>query len=282
MSTPATIRTALRHGVRQLPTENSRLEAELLLAHSLHVSRSWLHAHPETPLNGAQYEHYSEHLKHREAGRPLPYLLGRWEFFGLDFSVDARALIPRPETELMVEEAIGISQRCVTSSGFTIADVGAGCGIIAVTLALRLPLARITASDISRSALYLTRENAHHHDVSSRVHCVQSDLLAGLGRFDLICANLPYISTKELDTLAVAQHEPRLALDGGHDGLRVIDRLLSSVRRHLGPGGSLLLEIGAGHRSAVLKLSHARLPWAKCCVLPDISGRARVLRVNSA
>ena len=113
--------------MRQLPAENSNLEAELLLAHSLRMPRSWLHAHPETPLNGAQHQHYREHIKKREAGQPLPYLLGHWEFFGLDFSVDARALIPRPETELLVEEAIAISQQRVVGSAFTIADVGAGC-----------------------------------------------------------------------------------------------------------------------------------------------------------
>jgi release factor glutamine methyltransferase len=241
-----------------------------------------MHAHPETPLSSAQYEYYQEHLKHREAGQPLPYLLGRWEFFGLDFKVDARALIPRPETELLVDEAIAISQRCFSNSSFTIADVGAGCGIIAVTLAHCLPLANVTATDISMSALSLTRKNARHHGVIQRIHCVQSDLLAGLGRFDLICANLPYIRTKELENLTVAKHEPRLALDGGHDGLRVIDRLLANACYHLRPKGKLLLEIGADHRSAALKLSHTRLPGAQCHVLSDIAGRARVLQVNSA
>ena len=282
MHIPATISTALRHGVHLLSAENSHLEAELLLAHSLNVSRSFLHAHPEKPLNSTQHENYLELLKHREMGQPLPYLLGHWEFFGLNFSVDPRALIPRPETELLVEEAIAISQRCCSNSRFTIADVGAGCGIIAVALALCLPLAHITATDISGSALSLTRKNARHHGVIRRIQCVQADLLAGLGRFDIICANLPYIRTKELETLTVAKHEPRLALDGGHDGLRVIDRLLTNACYHLRPRGRLLLEIGAGHRSAALKLSHTRLPRAQCYVLSDIAGRARVLRVNSA
>ena len=254
----------------------------MLLAHSLHVPHSWLHAHPEMPLNRAQHRHYLDYLKQRATGQPLPYLLGRWEFFGLKFSVDARALIPRPETELMIEEAIAVSQRHVAGSEFTVADVGAGCGIIAVTLALRLTPARITASDISHAALCLTRENAHRHGVSASVHVVQADLLAGLGRFNLICANLPYVSSEELNTLAVAQHEPKLALDGGHDGLRVIDRLLSSARRHLRPGGSLLLEIGTGQGPKALQLGRARLPWAKCCVLPDLSGRARLLRITSS
>lgn len=254
----------------------------MLLAHSLRVTRSWLHAHPETPLNGAQHQHYRKNLTQREAGIPLPYLLGRWGFFGQDFNVDARALIPRPETELLVEEAIAISHRRMTGSGFAIADVGAGCGIIAVTLALRLPGSRVTASDISRPALHLTSENIRRHGVSASVHCVQADLLAGLGKFDLICANLPYISSEELNTLAVAQHEPYLALDGGYDGLRVVDRLLSCARHHLRPGASILLEIGASQGTAVLQLTRARLQQAKCCVLPDLAGRERLLRISSA
>ncbi|HJL69357.1 MAG: peptide chain release factor N(5)-glutamine methyltransferase [Anaerolineales bacterium] len=282
MSTPATVATALRHGARGLPAKNSNLEAELLLAHSLCVPRSWLHAHPEKQLSDAQRRHYRQRLKQREAGRPLPHLLGRWEFFGLEFRVDARALIPRPETELLVEHAIAIGQRRVAGREFTIADVGVGCGIIAITLALQLPRALITASDISRPALRLTRENARRHGASARIHCVQADLLAGLDRFDLICANLPYINGAELNTLAVAQHEPRLALDGGHDGLRVIDRLLSSAWRHLRPSGSLLLEIGAAQGAAALQLARARIPQAHCCVLPDLAGRARLLRINCA
>jgi len=227
MRTPGTVATALHHGVRRLPSENSNMEAEMLLAHSLHVTRSWLHAHPEMPLKGVQHQHYHENLTQREAGMPLPYLLGRWGFFGHDFNVDARALIPRPETELLVEEAIAITHRHMRGSRFAIVDVGTGCGIIAVTLALRLPGTRVIASDISRPALRLASENIRRHGVTASVHCVQADLLAGLGRFDLICANLPYISSEELNTLAVAQHEPCLALNGGYDGLRVVDRLLS-------------------------------------------------------
>jgi release factor glutamine methyltransferase len=258
------------------------MEAEMLLAHSLHVTRSWLHAHPEMPLNGVQHQHYHENLTQREAGIPLPYLLGRWGFFGQDFNVDARAMIPRPETELLVEEAIAISHRHMTGSRFAIVDVGTGCGIIAVTLALRLPGTRVTASDISRPALRLTSENIRRHGVSAGVHCVQADLLAGLGRFDLICANLPYISSEELNALAVAQHEPCLALNGGCDGLRVVDRLLSCAQHHLLSGGSILLEIGASQGNAALRLASARLSWAKCCVLPDLAGRDRLLRISSA
>ncbi len=282
MSTHATVAIALRNGVRRLPAESSNLEAELLLAHSLGMPRSWLHAHPETPLNGAQRQHYRENLKQREAGQPLPYLLGRCEFFGADFKVDARALIPRPETELLVEAAIAIGQRRGEGNEFTIADVGTGCGIIAVTLALRLPRARIVSSDISRPALLLTRENVLRHGMSSRVHNVQTDILTGLDRFDLICANLPYIMSEELNTLAVAQHEPRLALDGGPDGLRIIDRLLSSARRHLRPGGNLLLEIGASQGDTALQLARVHLPGAKCCVRLDLAGRARLLRITYA
>jgi release factor glutamine methyltransferase len=279
MTTSATVATALRYGMRSLPTSNSNLEAELLLAHSLHVPRSWIYAHPETPLNYAQLRRYRESINERGKGEPLPYLLEHWGFFGLDFIVDARALIPRPETELLVEEAISISKLCATGGRLTIADIGTGSGIIAVTLALNLPHARITASDISRPALHLARENAQRHGVSARIHCVQADLLTSLCRFDLICANLPYISSHELHTLAVAEHEPLLALDGGHDGLRLIEQLLSSARYHMRPCGSLLLEIGAGQRAAALQIARIYLPQARCSVLSDMSGRARLLRI---
>ncbi|MCH2538769.1 MAG: peptide chain release factor N(5)-glutamine methyltransferase [Anaerolineales bacterium] len=281
MSTQATVATVLRCGLRKLRVENPRLEAEVLLANSLQVARSWLHAHPEMPLNGTQEQDYQKTINDRAAGLPLPYLIGHWEFFGLDFVVDSRALIPRPETELLVEEAISISKHHLPTAGYRIADVGSGCGIIAVSLALQLPSVHITASDISMQALHLTYENAHRHGVSTRVHCVQSDLLTGLDTFDIICANLPYISTDELSTLPTSQHEPRLALYGGHDGLSVIRRLLSHAPRHLRTGGYILLEIGSTQGDIALELAHTYLPDAKCDILPDLSRKERMLRIRS-
>ena len=247
----------------------------------MQVPRSWLHAHPEMPLNGTQENDFHKTINQRAAGRPLPYLIGHWEFFGIDFGVDARALIPRPETELLVEEAIRISQQHLRTRDFRIADIGSGCGIIAVSLALRLPSVLVTASDISIEALRLTRENARRHGVSTRVHCVQSDLLTGLHRFDLICANLPYISTDELNTLSISRYEPGLALDGGHDGLSIIRRFLSSAARHLRTGGNMLLEIGSTQGRIAVHLARTHLPCAECYILPDLSGKERMLRITS-
>jgi release factor glutamine methyltransferase len=209
----------------------------------------------------------------------LPYLLGHWEFYGLDFMVSPSALIPRPETELLVEQALAwLRQR---PQRRLVADVGTGCGCIAVTLATHLPGLRVIASDLSFAALKLARANSRKLVVEQRISFIQCDLLAPFNKFDLIAANLPYIPSSELELLPVARREPRLALDGGPDGLETIRRLLQQALTRLAAGGLLLLEIEASQGSAALALAQAAFPYAQIQLLSDLAGQDRLIRLEN-
>lgn len=257
-------------------------EATLLLAQVAGAPREWLLAHPDAPLSKLQAQQFSQLLTQYQRGQPLPYLLGEWEFFGLQFRVTPDVLIPRPETELLVERALAMASGIARPA---IADIGTGSGIIAVTLAVKLPAAHVVAVDISGRALEVARANAIAHGAANRIHFVQSDLLASLTAaptpFDLICANLPYIASAELAQLDVARHEPRTALDGGANGLDLIDRLLATAPPMLKAGGSLLLEIGAGQGDATLALAKRYMPTATARVLSDLAELDRLLEVVS-
>ncbi len=270
------VRAALSMFINTLPHR----EAALLLAHTLGQSREWVLAHPEAELTLEQGEHFAKLIEQAERGTPLPYLLGQWEFFGLNFKITPDVLIPRPETELLVEEALGKTQEPKTQNP-KIADVGTGSGIIAVTLAVKLPHARIVAADVSAAALEVARANAVAHGVAERVQFIRGDLLEGVGRVNLICANVPYIPTAELESLPVAKHEPTLALDGGPDGLRVIERLLATAGDHLLPGGALLAEIAATQGEAAATLARHYFPSAQVEVHKDLAGLDRLLEVGS-
>lgn len=266
-------------------------DAALLLAHLLGQSREWVLAHPEAELTPEQGERFTQLLEQAARGTPLPYLLGQWEFFGLNFKVTPDVLIPRPETELLVEEAIVISEQWAVNgereqgagdgSPFTVVDVGTGSGIIAVTLAVKLPKAEILATDVSAAALAVAKDNAKRHGVADRLKFIQCDFLEGVGRVNLICANLPYIPSAELASLPVAKHEPALALDGGPDGLRLIERLLASAGDHLLPGGVLLAEIAATQGEAASLLARNYFPSAQVKVHKDLAGLDRLLEVGS-
>ncbi len=265
-------------------------EAALLLAHVLGQTREWVFAHPEAELTPEQHERFAKLIEQAGRDMPLPYLLGQWEFFGLNFKITPDVLIPRPETELLVEKALVISEQWRVNSErewgagdgslFTVTDVGTGSGIIAVTLAVKLPLSEITATDVSAAALEVARANAIAHSVTDRVQFVQGDLLESVGKMNLICANLPYIPTAELATLPVAKHEPILALDGGPDGLRVIERLLATASDHILPGGALLAEIGATQGEAATSLARHYFPSARVEVHKDLAGLDRLLEVR--
>ncbi|MFQ5406911.1 MAG: peptide chain release factor N(5)-glutamine methyltransferase [Anaerolineales bacterium] len=270
---------ALADGIGRLTTENPRLDAEVLLAHAMGVPRSWLVAHIETELTPKERERFFEYVDQVAAGVPLPYVLGRWEFFKLGFKVDPRVLIPRPETELMVETALAWAK---TQHTPRIVDVGTGSGCVAITLAVNAPAAVITATDVSAEALSLARENALEHAVADRIQFAAGDGLLPAGSVDLICCNPPYVATGELDALPSALHEPRLALDGGPDGLTVIRPVIQAAPRHLLPDGVLLMEIGASQREAVLELARAAFPHAQGIrVLKDLAGLDRLLVVQS-
>ncbi len=260
-------------------TDTPGLEAQLLLGHVLGWPRTQVAAHPEITLSVEEVEQLEALLSRRVNSEPLPYLLGEWEFYGLKFWVTPDVLIPRPETELLVEIALGWLQTHPEKR--RAADVGTGSGCIAVALTRQVPDLHMTAIDSSPATLKIATKNKQRHDVEARISCVQSDLLnACHGPFDLVCANLPYIPSETVDGLPVAAYEPRQALDGGPDGLDLIDRLLTDSPRWLAPGGLMLLEIESGQGQSAAALAQSRLPEALIVTLPDLAGKPRILRVE--
>ncbi len=269
----------LAEGIGKIKTDNSRLDAEVLLAHAMGVPRSWLLAHPETEVTPKERERFSNAVERVAAGDPLPYVLGHWEFFKLDFKVDPRVLIPRPETELLVETALTwVKQQHAPR----IADIGTGSGCIAIALAVNNSVIEITATDTSEDALNVARDNAIEHTVSARIQFKRTDLMLTIGPVNLICCNPPYVTTAELDDLPAALHEPCLALDGGVDGLEPIRKLIAAAPQKLTPGGVLLMEIGADQREAVLEIARGSFSTARGIrVLQDLAGLDRLLVVQS-
>lgn len=292
-----TTRELLQEGVERLRdsgSETSRLDAELLLGHAVGVGRTAIVAHPEAPVGFDAAATYRSALARREAGEPVAYIRGIKEFFGLAFEVDPRALIPRPETERLVELAdrevlrrLGAGPRVSGAAPLRIADVGTGSGAIALALAVglrrrgALDHITISATDISGDALQLALENAVGHAVADRIVFAEADLLpAGGAPFDLILANLPYVRTDAMAGLPVAtSFEPVLALDGGPEGLAVIARLLDLLPVALLDDGVALLEIGSDQGEAILALVGERLPGWSCLVETDLAGLPRVARV---
>jgi len=268
--------------------------------------RARLLAHPEYTLTAAEEERFASLLARRQAREPLAYILGRREFYGLNVIVDERVLVPRPETEMLVEQTLAWVRRreglrgrgygtreglsplssplSPDPSPLTLADVGTGSGCVAVALAVHLPQAAIYALDASADALTVAAANVARHGVAGRVRLLPGDLLQPLPeRVDVIAANLPYVRRDELPTLPpeVRDYEPRAALDGGPDGLDSIRRLLAQAPAHLRPGGAIFLEIGAAQGKAASDLAHQHLPQATVDVLSDYAGHDRVLRVQT-
>lgn len=276
----ATIGAALESARRSLQQKSTSptLDAQVLLAATLGRSRAWLLAHPEIELSESQARSYVQSLEQVLAGTALPHVLGEWEFYGRRFRLSPAVLIPRPETELVVEKALELAGAMGTSP--SILEIGTGSGCLAITLAMEIPAARVVASDVSREPLRIARLNAQAHGVTSRIGLVQADLLDGfLGRFDIVCANLPYVRTAELGGLV--GREPRLALDGGADGLLLIRRLINDLPRCLRPGGAAVLEIDLRQAEPVLKLAQASLPGSTVEVFQDLAGRDRVVVVRA-
>jgi release factor glutamine methyltransferase len=283
----SSIRRTLREAVDRLRTVTSapRLEAEVLLSHVLDTSRAVLSAHPEQVLTRSQLSRYQTLVHRRASDYPLPYLTGRVEFYGLEFEVTPDVLIPRPETETLID--LALARRPTT-----VVDVGTGSGCIAVALAVHMPAAIIHAIDISPAALAVAQRNAERHGVAQRVHLLAGDVLSPRpGPVDLIVSNPPYISSDECASLpaSVRDYEPRLALDGGPDGLAIIQELLMqapAVLRGSEPGAEqsgsgLLIEIGAGQGEAVSYLARTFFPQAAIVVHPDLAGHDRVLEVQT-
>ena len=256
--------------------EDASLESELLLRHALKISRVQLYQNLNQELKPKQEKTFRELIKRRLSGEPTAYITGHREFYGSDFYVDFNALIPRPESELLVERALALAQNRPIS---TIAEIGTGGGAIAISLALNLPQAKIYATDISAPALKVALFNCQKHGVLNRIHLLQGDMLDPLPEpVDLIIANLPYV--KEPELCCLTDFEPRLALNGGADGLDKIHQLCRQVSYKLRPDGCLLLEIGQGQGRAVTTLLHSLFPSAKIEVIPDLGGIERVVSLT--
>jgi release factor glutamine methyltransferase len=255
--------------------EDSALEGEILLRHVLGISRSQLYSDLDTELTPEQGRSLDRLLERRRRGEPSAYIMGHREFYGLDFYVDSRVLIPRPETELLVERALEIARDVNVS---TIADIGTGCGAIAVSLAVNLPAVLIYAIDLSPAALEVARTNCRRHGVIERVVQLRGDLLEPLETpVDMIVANLPYVRPTDLPRNGPLRYEPALALDGGEAGLDVIKALCRQACEKLGRGGSLLLEIGEGQAASVVEVLRELFPVGKVAVHCDLAGLERVV-----
>lgn len=268
---------------RQLATcsENPNLDAQVLLAHISEQPRSWILAHPENELTAAQATALKKALTQLQAGTPLPYVLGHREFFGLDFTVSADVLIPRPETEELVEHALNWLRN---KNNARVMDMGTGSGCIPVSLARNAPSLTLLAIDRSSSALNIARQNAAKHGVADRIEFIESDLFANvpaLERFNLITANLPYIPTETLKALAIYTREPTLALDGGADGLDLIRRFLAGAQHFLAPNGRIMLEIDSSHGEKARDAAKKFFPEANCKLMQDLSGRNRFIRIQT-
>lgn len=266
-------------------SESASLDAQVLLAHILGQSRSWVMAHPEHLLSATDKETLQSALERLKNGEPLPYILGHWEFYGLDFYVTPEVLIPRPETELLVERALDWLRNHPKRR--RVVDVGTGSGCIAVSLAMNHSDLWVVALDLSWEALKVARQNLSRYRLNQRVVLLQSDLVKPIhpatreDRFDLICANLPYIPEPTLRRLPRLRFEPYLALSGGVSGTELIERLVQRAPDLLSPGGLLLLEIEASLGNAVSNLVQTTLPQATVQVLPDIAGLDRLVMAQT-
>lgn len=283
----ASVRQALFRATQTLSEAaipSPRLDAEVLLAHVLGCDRGWLYARPEFHLTPEQREAFESAVERRMRHEPVPYIIGHREFYGLDFVVDARVLIPRPETELLVERTIEAARQMEQALGnLTLADVGTGSGAVAVSLAVALPGAAVYATDTSKEALEVAALNAAQHGVADRVHLLEGNLLGPLPRrLHVIAANVPYVPTELLATLApdVVDYEPLTALDGGVDGLTHLRRLLGQASDWLAPQGSMVLEIGAGQGKEVVGLASHFFPQAKVELFQDYAGLDRIVCID--
>jgi release factor glutamine methyltransferase len=298
-----TVQSALESAADRLRSHSDtpELDAQVLLANVLKKPRSWLAAHPESVLDREPAAAFEVHLQRLERGEPLPYVLGEWEFFGLPFRVTSDVLIPRPETELLVEHAITWLRKKSNVEGrkLHVADVGTGSGCIAISLAVNVPETEIIATDISSAALDVARQNAERLHVSECVTFLQSDLIPdddrgpwtvdrdspstvhGLPSYDLIVANLPYIPTSTLQHLPIFGWEPTVALDGGAgDGLDIIRSLLAKATTHLAPGGMILLEIEASQGQFASALAREVFPQASVKIYQDLVGHDRLIEIR--
>lgn len=309
------IRSALKEGMARLRVAHipsHTLAAELLLLHVLGHDRAWLYTHSEEALDPAAAEQYFALIARRATGEPTQYLTGKQEFWGLEFEVTPAVLIPRPETEHVIEVALerlgarGIKIDMTTgapSPTLRVADVGTGSGCLAIALAYEMPKAELFATDISSAALDVARRNATRHGVSARIHFIRTNLLEGLVHsppvtrhslapsqgegpllFDLIVSNPPYVAHDEARSLQpeVREHEPESALFGGPTGIEIYARLTEQAAELLAPWGILAVELGYGAAEKVRRILQEQNRWVNISVTDDLAGIPRVLAAERA
>lgn len=267
--------------LRAAGVDQPRLVALVSLAATLGVDKAAVLAHPERPLSGPEAQRYTAALERLCAREPLAYVLGEREFYGRAFWVRPAVLVPRPETELLVDLALEYLRGPQAVPGW-VADVGTGSGALAVTLAAECAARAVLATDRCPAALAVARTNAQRHGVARRVAWLCADLLAGVrGPLAVVVANLPYLPSALIDQLQpeVAAHEPRLALDGGPDGLTLVRRLLAQLPGRLAPGGLAVLELGADQTETARAAAATALPGADLAVVRDHAGTPRALRI---
>jgi release factor glutamine methyltransferase len=280
---------ALNRATRRLrdhAIENPRLNAELLLAYSLKLSKEGLYVHLHDPLGKEEEKVLEELMERRVSGEPLQYILGHQEFWSIDLNVDPRVLIPRPETELLVEQALSVLSENPLEKRSSVLEVGTGSGAISIALAREAGTVSLVATDISREALLLARRNADKAGVSEKIVFVQGDLfspfrlLEGREPFDLILSNPPYIVRSEMMELAreVKDFEPALALDGGEDGFVFHREIIFQSPRYLRRGGWLLLEVGQGQARGVSEMMERDGTFYSVGRIQDLSGIERVVK----
>lgn len=281
------IRHALEQAVRSLVAagmESPRLDAQVLLAHTLGVDRAWLFAHDDAALTPEAAHAFAELTARRLAHTPVAYLIGRQAFYGLDFQVDPRVLIPRPETELLVEAVIAHALARPGTGPLVLADIGTGSGAIAVTVGVHVPGLEIFAVDASAAALAVAQANAAAllPPAARPITFLHGDLLDPLpGPVDIIAANLPYIPAADHAALQpnVRDHEPTSALVSGADGLGHIRRLLTAAPAHLRPGGAIFLEIGHDQGAAVREMALDTIPGCQVQITQDLAGLDRLVQI---
>ena len=270
--------------ISQYKSDLPQLDAQLILAHILDKPRTWIAAHGDSLPTALQIDSAQKAFARLKKGEPLPYIIGHWEFFGLDFNVTKDVLIPRPETELLVEKAISwLTSRPEARS---VADIGTGSGAIAISIAAHIPDVKILATDISPAALQVAKSNAKKINVGNQIKFMECDLLPNSAfslqpsAFDLICANLPYIPTETLHSLPIYGNEPTLALDGGADGLDLYRRLLKLTTDWLAPNGKILLEIESTQGMKALGIAYDSFNDMNIQLHQDLAGHNRILEIT--
>ena len=264
-----------REALRDKKIEDASLEGEILLRYVLGLSRARLFSQLEGQLDSEQEKFLERVLQRRLSGEPTAYITGHREFYGLDFNVDRRVLIPRPESELLVEKAIELAGKRIIK---TVADIGTGSGAIAVSLAMNLSAVTIYATDISAPALEVAAINCQKHQVSGKVILIKGNLLEHLPEpVDMMVANLPYVKSSDLTSQRTLDFEPPQALNGGEDGLDIIKIFCNQAGKKINPHGCLLMEIGQGHAERVTALLKKTFTSAIIEVKRDFTGIERVV-----